>query len=195
MDANRFTQKSLEALQGAQQLAQSCGNAQVEQLHLLSALLSQEGGLIGQLMEKLGIQLRTAQNVCDGAVSRLPKISGSNQQPYVSGTLSTALQQAESEMKQMRDEYISVEHLFLALIEKADSGVKPVLSQLGVTKPKFLEALQSVRGSARVTSEDPESTYDALKKYGQDLVELARQNKLDPVIGRDTEIRNAIRIL
>ena len=195
MDANRFTQKSLEALQGAQQLAQSCGNAQVEQLHLLSALLSQEGGLIGQLMEKLGVQLRTAQNVCDGAVSRLPKISGSNQQPYVSSSLSTALQQAESEMKQMRDEYISVEHLFLALIEKADSGVKPVLSQLGVTKPKFLEALQSVRGSARVTSEDPESTYDALKKYGQDLVELARQNKLDPVIGRDTEIRNAIRIL
>ena len=195
MDTNRFTQKSLEALQAAQQLAQSYGNAQVEQVHLLDALLSQENGLIGQLMGKLGLNVQQVRTACESAVNRLPKISGSNQQPYVTASLSQALTEAENQMKQMRDEYISVEHLFLGLLEKADSTVRPLLTSLDITKPKFLEALQAVRGSARVTSEDPESTYDALKKYGQDLVELARQNKLDPVIGRDTEIRNAIRIL
>ena len=195
MDTNRFTQKSLEALQGAQQLAQSYGNAQVEQVHLLNSLLSQENGLIGQLMGKLGLNLQQVQTACEGAVNRLPKISGSNQQPYVTASLSAALTEAESQMKQMRDEYISVEHLFLGLLEKADTTVRPLFASLNITKPKFLEALQEVRGSARVTSEDPESTYDALKKYGQDLVELARQNKLDPVIGRDSEIRNTIRIL
>ena len=195
MDTNRFTQKSLEALQGAQQLAQSYGNAQVEQVHLLNSLLSQENGLIGQLMGKLGLNLQQVQAACEGAVNRLPKISGSNQQPYVTASLSAALTEAESQMKQMRDEYISVEHLFLGLLEKADTTVRPLFASLNITKPKFLEALQEVRGSARVTSEDPESTYDALKKYGQDLVELARQNKLDPVIGRDSEIRNTIRIL
>ena len=195
MDTNRFTQKSLEALQAAQQLAQSYGNAQVEQVHLLDALLSQENGLIGQLMGKLGLNVQQVRTACESAVNRLPKISGSNQQPYVTASLSQALTEAENQMKQMRDEYISVEHLFLGLLEKADSTVRPLIASLDITKPKFLEALQAVRGSARVTSEDPESTYDALKKYGQDLVELARQNKLDPVIGRDTEIRNAIRIL
>lgn len=195
MDTNRFTQKSLEALQAAQQLAQSYGNAQVEQVHLLYALLSQENGLIGQLMSKLGLNTQQVQTACESAVNRLPRISGSNQQPYVTASLSQALTEAENQMKQMRDEYISVEHLFLGLLEKADSTVRPLFASLNITKPKFLEALQAVRGSARVTSEDPESTYDALKKYGQDLVELARQNKLDPVIGRDTEIRNAIRIL
>ena len=195
MDTNRFTQKSLEALQAAQQLAQSYGNAQVEQVHLLYALLSQENGLIGQLMSKLGLNTQQVQTACESAVNRLPKISGSNQQPYVTASFSQALTEAENQMKQMRDEYISVEHLFLGLLEKADSTVRPLFASLNITKPKFLEALQAVRGSARVTSEDPESTYDALKKYGQDLVELARQNKLDPVIGRDTEIRNAIRIL
>ena len=195
MDTNRFTQKSLEALQAAQQLAQSYGNAQVEQVHLLDALLSQENGLIGQLMGKLGLNVQQVRTACESAVNRPPKISGSNQQPYVTASLSQALTEAENQMKQMRDEYISVEHLFLGLLEKADSTVRPLLASLDITKPKFLEALQAVRGSARVTSEDPESTYDALKKYGQDLVELARQNKLDPVIGRDTEIRNAIRIL
>ena len=195
MDTNRFTQKSLEALQGAQQLAQSYGNAQVEQVHLLDSLLSQENGLIGQLMGKLGLNLQQVQTACEGAVNRLPKISGSNQQPHVTASLSAALTEAESQMKQMRDEYISVEHLFLGLLEKADTAVRPLFASLNITKPKFLEALQEVRGSARVTSEDPESTYDALKKYGQDLVELARQNKLDPVIGRDSEIRNTIRIL
>jgi len=195
MEANRFTQKSMEALQSCQLLAQSYGNAQVEQLHLLCALMTQENGLIGQLLEKLGVGLRQMQNDCTAAVSRLPKIAGSNQQPHISAALASVLTQAESEMKQMRDEYVSVEHLFLALLEKADSSVKPLLASARIDKAAFLKALQEVRGSARVTSEDPESTYDALKKYGQDLVELARQNKLDPVIGRDSEIRNAIRIL
>ena len=195
MESNRFTQKSMEALQRCHQIAQSYGNAQVEQVHLLMALIHQENGLIGQLIGKLGLNLREAQTACQSAVSRLPKIVGSNQQPRISASFGNVLNQAENEMKQMRDEYVSVEHLFLALLEKADSTVKPLLDSLSITKPEFLKVLQEVRGSARVTSEDPEGTYDALKKYGQDLVELARQNKLDPVIGRDSEIRNAIRIL
>jgi len=195
MEANRFTQKSMEALQSCQQIAQSYGNAQVEQIHLFNALLSQDNGLIGQLLEKLGVNHRQIQKACATSLSRLPKITGSNQHPYVSAGLAGVLSQAENEMKQMRDEYVSVEHLFLALLEKADSSVSTILSSYNITKPAFLKALQEVRGSARVTSEDPEATYDALKKYGQDLVELARQNKLDPVIGRDAEIRNAIRIL
>jgi len=195
MESNRFTQKSMEALQSTQQIAQSYGNAQVEQIHLLCALISQNNGLIGQMMSKLGLNLQDVQSMCMNTVSRLPKISGSNQQPHMSGNFASVLHQAENEMQQMRDEYVSVEHLFLALLEKADSTVKPVFSAFGLNKPAFLKALQEVRGSARVTSEDPEATYDALKKYGQDLVELAKQNKLDPVIGRDSEIRNAIRIL
>ena len=122
MDTNRFTQKSLEALQAAQQLAQSYGNAQVEQVHLLYALLSQENGLIGQLMSKLGLNTQQVQTACESAVNRLPKISGSNQQPYVTASLSQALTEAENQMKQMRDEYISVEHLFLGLLEKGQHG-------------------------------------------------------------------------
>lgn len=195
MEGNRYTQKSMEALQDSQQLAVSYGNPQVEPLHLMSALVFQENGLIGQLLEKLSVGQARAKEACEGALSRLPKVSGSNQQPYVSPALTALLTQAEAEMKQMRDEYVSVEHLFLALFEKGDSTVLTLLSQLGIEKTSFLEALQAVRGSARVTSEDPEETYDALQKYGQDLVELARANKLDPVIGRDAEIRNTIRIL
>ena len=156
MESNRFTQKSMEALQSCQQLAQSYGNAQIEPIHLLCALVSQENGLVGQLLGKLGLNPRQVQSTCESAVSRLPKISGSNQQPYVSAGLSAVLQQAEDEMKQMRDEYVSVEHLFLALMEKADSTVKPVFTSLGLKKADFLKALQEVRGSARVTSEDPE---------------------------------------
>ncbi len=195
MENNRFTQRSMEALQSAQQLALSYGNAQVEPVHLLCALLTGENSLISQLISKLGVNVNQMKNACESAVSRMPRITGSNQQPYVSAAFAAVLTQAEAEMKQMRDEYVSVEHLFLALMEKGDSTVKQLLSSSGVTKASFLSALQEVRGSARVTSEDPEATYDALKKYGQDLVDLARQNKLDPVIGRDSEIRNAIRIL
>ncbi len=195
MDSNRFTQRSMEALQSAQQLALSYGNAQVEPVHLLSALLSAENGLIAQLMDKMGASARQMNTACESAIARMPRISGGNQQPYVSAAFAGILSHAEQEMKQMRDEYVSVEHLFLALLEKGDQTAKQLISSAGITKAKFLSSLQEVRGSARVTSEDPEATYDALKKYGQDLVELARQNKLDPVIGRDSEIRNAIRIL
>ena len=195
MENNRFTQRSMQALQGAQQLALTYGNAQVEPLHLLHALITGENSLIAQLLGKLGVNTSQMTGACESAISRMPRISGSNQQPYVSAAFAAVLTQAETEMKQMHDEYVSVEHLFLALLEKGDNAAKQLLSSSGITKASFLSALQEVRGSARVTSEDPEATYDALKKYGQDLVELARQNKLDPVIGRDSEIRNAIRIL
>ena len=194
MDTNRFTQKSLEALQAAQQLAQSYGNAQVEQVHLLDALLSQENGLIGQLMGKLGLNVQQVRTACESAVNRLPKISRQQSAAVCDRSLSQA-----SSRRPKPDGSKCATSIFPSSISssvlKADSTVRTLLTSLDITKPKFLEALQAVRGSARVTSEDPESTYDALKKYGQDLVELARQNKLDPVIGRDTEIRNAIRIL
>ena len=195
MENNRFTQRSMLALQSAQQLALSYGNAQVEPVHLLHALITGENSLISQLLSKLGANAAQIAKACDSAVSRMPRVAGAAQQPYVSAAFAAVLTQAEAEMKQMSDEYVSVEHLFLALLEKGDQSVRHLLSSAGVTRAAFLSALQEVRGSTRVTNEDPEATYDALKKYGQDLVELARRNKLDPVIGRDSEIRNAIRIL
>jgi len=195
MDSNRFTQKSMEALRSSQQIALSYGNAQVEPVHLLGALLTGEDSLIAQMMGKLGINGKQLGSACQSTIARLPKISGSNQQPLFSASMTAVLTQTEAEMKQMRDEYASVEHLFLALIEKGDHVVRQLLTSAGVTRSAFLSALQEVRGNARVTSENPEATYNALKKYGQDLVELAKQAKLDPVIGRDNEIRNAIRIL
>ena len=195
MDSNRFTQKSIESLQQAQQLAQTYGNPQIEQIHLFSGLLAQDNGLISQLIEKLGLNASAVVDAVNAAVMKLPKVSGSNQQPSISPTLSSCIAQSEIEMKQMHDEYISVEHLFLGLIEKADASVSSILHSFSIDRSSFLNVLQSVRGAARVTNEEPEATYDALKKYGQDLVELARKNKLDPVIGRDMEIRNTIRIL
>ena len=195
MDNNRFTQKSLEALQSAQQIANSFGNPQIEQIHLCQALLEQEGGLIPQLLSKMNTDPNAVHDTVSAAIMRLPKISGSNQQSSISPALSKAIAGAEQSMHQMRDEYLSVEHLFIGLLENADNAVSTVFRTFNINKKHFLEALQSVRGASRVTSEDPESTYDALKKYGQDLVELARKNKLDPVIGRDSEIRNTIRIL
>ncbi len=195
MDNNRFTQKSLEALQNAQQIANSYGNPQIEQIHLCQALLEQEAGLIPQLLSKMNIDPNAVHDAVSAAIMRLPKIAGSNQQSSLSPALSKAINAAEQSMRQMRDEYLSVEHLFLGLLDTADNALAGVLRTFNIEKKRFLEALQSVRGAARVTSEDPESTYDALKKYGQDLVEMARKNKLDPVIGRDSEIRNAIRIL
>ena len=195
MDNNRFTQKSLEALQNAQQIANSYGNPQIEQIHLCQALLEQEAGLIPQLLSKMNIDPNAVHDAVSAAIMRLPKIAGSNQQSSLSPALSKAINAAEQSMRQMRDEYLSVEHLFMGLLDTADNALAGVFRTFNIEKKRFLEALQSVRGAARVTSEDPESTYDALKKYGQDLVELARKNKLDPVIGRDSEIRNAIRIL
>ena len=197
MNANQFTQKSLEAIQGAQNLAQEYGNQQIEQAHLLLALLRQENGLIPQLLTNMGLTVPSFEAAVKAEVEKLPKVSVSHEagKVYVSPDFNRALQAAETSAQSMKDEYVSVEHLLLALIETADSALKPLLRTYNVNKEGVLQALSQVRGNQRVTSDNPEETYDALKKYGTDLVERARANKLDPVIGRDDEIRNVIRIL
>ncbi|MGN0686920.1 MAG: ATP-dependent chaperone ClpB [Oscillospiraceae bacterium] len=198
MNPNKFTQKSLEAIQSAQDLSVSYQNNCVEQVHLLYALLSQENGLVPQILTRMNIDAAAVEQAALKFVEGLSRVSGSGREAgkiYVSPDLDKALAEAEAQAERMKDEYVSVEHLFIALIEKADSGVKGICKSFGIDKDKLLKALSDIRGSARVTSQNPEDTYDVLKKYGQDLVELARQNKLDPVIGRDSEIRNVIRIL
>jgi len=198
MNANKFTQKSIEAVQAAQTLSSQYGNQQIEQSHLLLALLEAENGLVPQLLTKMGLTLPSFQAAVKAQVDKLPKVSGSGREQgkvYVSAGVDRALNTAETIAQSMKDEYVSVEHLLLSLIETADSDLKALFRTYNVTKEGVLQALSTVRGSQRVTSDNPEETYDALKKYGSDLVERARQNKLDPVIGRDDEIRNVIRIL
>ena len=197
MNANQFTQKSLEAIQGAQSLAQEYGNQQIEQAHLLLSLLRQENGLVPQLLTKLGLTVPSLEAAVKAEVEKLPKVSVSHEagKVYVSTDFDKAIHAAEESAKSMKDEYVSVEHLLLALIQTADAALKPLLRTYNVTREAVLQALSQVRGNQRVTSDNPEETYDALKKYGTDLVERARANKLDPVIGRDDEIRNVIRIL
>ncbi len=198
MNTNKLTQKSLEVIQEAQSIAVSNSNQQIDQLHILLALLSAEDGLIPGLLEKMGIDVPTVREQTERCVNGLPKVTGSGRRAdevYITPDTDKALSAAEETAKHMGDEYISVEHLFLGLIEKGREKTKEILDSFGITKNKFLAALQTVRGNTRVTTDNPEGTYDVLKKYGQDLVELARQNKLDPVIGRDSEIRNVIRIL
>ena len=195
MNANQFTQKSVEALQGMQALALQNGNQQVEQIHLLSALTEKEDGLIRTLL----VQINTADRIralTEEKIAKLPKISGlSSDRLYLSRELEAAFTEAEAIAKKMKDEYVSVEHLMLSLFEKADLKVKEIFRSAGLEKNAFLAALKSVRGSSNVRSDSPEETYDVLNKYGQDLVKKAREQKLDPVIGRDEEIRNVIRIL
>ncbi len=198
MNAQKLTQRSMEAIQAAQSLAVAAQNMQIEQLHLFQALVQQENGLIGQLLTKLGTDTQTLQGALRSAIDAMPAVTGSGRQPgsvYVSRDVDAVLTEAEQQASKMKDEFVSVEHLFLALLEKPDAQVKKLLAEFHIEKNAFLQALQQVRGNTRVTSENPEETYDVLTKYGQDLVELARQNKLDPVIGRDSEIRNVIRIL
>ncbi|MBR2912978.1 MAG: ATP-dependent chaperone ClpB [Oscillospiraceae bacterium] len=198
MNAQKFTQKTLEAIQEAQSIAIAAQNMQIKQLHLFLALVKQENGLIGQLMGRLGVDASALRQALQRAVDAMPAVSGSGRQPgsvYVSRDVDILLTDAEAQAGKMKDEYVSVEHLFLALLDKADSSVQKILKEFAITKDAFLQALMQVRGNTRVTGENPEETYDVLTKYGQDLVELARQNKLDPVIGRDSEIRNVIRIL
>ena len=198
MDINKLTQKSREAVQDAQALTIEYGNTQIEQAHLLYALLAQENGLIPQMLTKMEIDPEAVKADAQQAVSRLPKVSGSGREPdkvYISQDVDRALNAAQNQADHMTDEYISVEHLMLGLMETADSNLKTIFQRHNLTKEKFLEALKTVRGNTRVTSDTPEDTYDALSKYGQDLVALARAHKLDPVIGRDEEIRNVIRIL
>ena len=198
MNINQFTQKSIEAVQTSQTLAQTYGNQQIEQPHLMLALLQQEGGLIPQLLTKMGLTVPSFETAVQAEVEKLPKVSGGGREAgkvYISQGVDRALNKAEEIARGMGDEYVSVEHLLLALIETAESSLKELLRTYRVTKEGVLQALSTVRGNQRVTSDNPEETYDALKKYGSDLVERARQNKLDPVIGRDDEIRNVIRIL
>ena len=198
MNPNKLTQKSIEAVQAAQDLSVSYQNNCVEQMHLLYALLADEGGLIPQVMTKMGIDANGFKAAALKYVEGMPRVSGSGREVgkiYVSPDLDKAFAEAEAQAEHMKDEYVSVEHLLLALVEKADSGVKGMLKTFNVDKNKLLAVLQDIRGNQRVTSQNPEETYDVLKKYGQDLVELARANKIDPVIGRDSEIRGVIRIL
>ncbi len=198
MNAQKLTQKSIEAVQTAQSLAVSAQNMQIEQLHLFLSLVGQENGLIGQLLTKLGTDTQGLRQALRAAIDAMPAVTGSGRQAdsvYVSRDVDAALTEAEAQAAKMKDEFVSVEHLFLGILEKPDAQVKKLLAQFGIGKNAFLQALRQVRGNTRVTSENPEETYDVLTKYGQDLVELARQNKLDPVIGRDQEIRNVIRIL
>ena len=198
MNAQKYTQKSLEAIQNAQSLATEYGNQQIEQPHILLALLQAENGLIPQLLENMGLTVPSLHAAVQAEVEKLPRVSGSGREQgkiYVAQDVDQALNAAESIAASMKDEYVSVEHLLLALVEHPNRALKELFRTYNITKEGVLQALTKVRGNQRVTSDNPEETYDALKKYGTDLVERARQNKLDPVIGRDDEIRNVIRIL
>ncbi|MBP3462306.1 MAG: ATP-dependent chaperone ClpB [Tyzzerella sp.] len=193
MNINKFTQNSLQAVQACEKVAYEYGNQQIEQEHLLYALITQDDSLILKLLEKMNIQKEAFVNRVEEALQRRPKVQGG--QVYIGQDLNKVLIHAEDEAKQMGDEYVSVEHLFLALMKYASKELKSLFKEMGITRETFLQVLASVRGNQRVTSDNPEATYDTLNKYGQDLVERAREQKLDPVIGRDAEIRNVIRIL
>ena len=197
MNFNNYTQKSLEAVQSAQQIAREHHNQQMEQMHLFAALLRQDGGLIPQLLTKMGVSTESLNAAVDQELTKIPGVTGSVEADkfYVSGATDNAFQKAESIAKSMKDEYVSVEHLFLVLIETAEGALKSLLSTYNITKERSYQVLQAVRGNQRVTTDNPESTYEALEKYGTDLVKRAREQKMDPVIGRDEEIRNVIRIL
>ena len=193
MNINKFTQKSIQAVNDLEKTAYEYGNQELEQEHLLMSLLRQEDSLILKLISKMEIQPEHFVNRVEQALSKRVKVSGG--QPYVGQYLNKVLISAEDEAKQMGDEYVSVEHLFLALLDNPSPSVKEIFKEYGITRERFLKALSTVRGNQRVTSDNPEATYDTLNKYGADLVERAREQKLDPVIGRDAEIRNIIRIL
>ena len=194
MNINKFTQKSVEAVQNCEKLAYEHGNQQLEQEHLLYSLLTLEDSLILKLITKMNISKEMFLNEAEQAVNRLTKVSGGGQL-YVSSDLNKVLISAEDEAKAMGDEYVSVEHLFLAMLKQPDRTLKELFKQYGINRESFLQALTTVRGNQRVVSDNPEATYDTLEKYGYDLVERARNQKLDPVIGRDGEIRNVVRIL
>ena len=198
MNMEKFTKRSLEAIREAQQVAIEHQNMQIDQQHLLYALTAQQEGLIPQLFTALNIEPQRVLSACEREIERIPKVSGPGRDPekvYISQSVDAALNEAEKQAEHMKDEYVSVEHIVLALMEKPNGVLKRLFSELGLTRDAFLKQLQAVRGNARVTSDQPEDTYDALKKFGTDLTDLARKQKLDPVIGRDAEIRNVIRIL
>ena len=193
MNINKFTQKSLQAVQNCERIAMDYGNQEIAQEHLLYALLTQDDSLIAKLMEKMGLDKNLIINRVEEAIQKRPKVQGGQQ--YVGQDLNKALIHGEDEAKAMGDEYVSVEHLFLSIMKYAGKEVKALFREMGISREGFLQALSTVRGNQKVTSDNPEDTYDTLNKYGTDLVERAREQKVDPVIGRDSEIRNVIRIL
>ena len=195
MNISKFTQKSVQAVQGTEKLAYSYGNQQIEEEHLLLALLQVDDSLILNLIEKMGINKEMFVNEVTSLVEKLPKVSGSSSSVYMSNDLNKVLISAEDEAKAMGDEYVSVEHLFLTMLRYPSQSIKNSFRMYGITRDSFLKVLSQVRGNQKVTSDNPEATYDTLTKYGSDLVERARDQKLDPVIGRDAEIRNVVRIL
>ena len=197
MNFNNYTQKSIEAVQSAQQLAVQNSHQQMEQVHLLLTLLRQEGGLIPQLLKKMDVTVESLEAAAEAELRKIPGVRTSQAMDsfYVSADVQAAFNAAEQQAQTMKDEYVSVEHLFLGLLEAARGGVKELFKTYQITKERVLKALQEVRGNQRVTTDNPEGTYDALEKYGTDLVKKARDQKMDPVIGRDEEIRNVIRIL
>ena len=194
MNTQNMTAKSVEAVNAAQRIARENGNREIDQQHLLLALVEQDGGLIPQLLVKTGVDKSAIDRMAEEAVSRIVKVSNGNGE-YITAALNDAFDVAERQAKEMKDEFVSVEHLFYGLIEKPNAEVKKIFDAFGIDKNSYMKALMEVRGNVRVTSENPEDTYDVLNKYGSDLVERARTGKLDPVIGRDEEIRNVIRIL
>ena len=198
MNAQKLTEKSLEAIQSANDMAISHQNQMIQQVHLLCALLEQENGLIPQLFEKVGVSKETAVRDLEQQINQLPSVTGSGRKAdsvYIAQDVDMVLTDAEKQADKMREAYVSVEHLMLSLFDHANADVKKLFQKWNLKKADFMKALMAVRGNQQVTGQNPEETYDVLKKYGQDLVQLARNNKLDPVIGRDSEIRNVIRIL
>ena len=193
MEMDKYTRKSLEVVEKAKEKALEYDNQELTQMHLLAGLLEIDDSLIAKIFEKMGVNVTGAVNAVEDKLARLPKVSGGNM--YAGNNFSKALIQAEKEAKQMGDTYVSVEHLFLGMVDKADSDIKELLKGWGVSRNAFLKELAEIRGNHKVDSDDPESSYEAMEKFGYDLVERARQQKLDPVIGRDAEIRNVIRIL
>ena len=198
MNAQKYTQKSLAAIQAAQELTIGNDNQQIEQIHLLAALLRQQEGLVPALLKRMGITVESLDAAVTQELNKLPRVTGSGREAgkyYIARTVDDALNMAEQIAESMRDDFVSVEHLLLALIDAADSTLKKLWQTYNITKEGCLQTLQTIRGSQRVTTDDPETTYEALEKYGTDLVKRAREQKMDPVIGRDDEIRNVIRIL
>ncbi len=193
MNISKFTQKSLQAVQDLEKTAYDFGNQEIEQEHLLYNLLHQDDSLILKMIEKMEINKDHFLNRVETALNDRVKVSGG--QPYIGQYLNKALINAEDEAKAMGDEYVSVEHLFLAMLKNPSPSMKKLFQEYGIARERFLQALSTVRGNQRVTTDNPEATYDTLEKYGQDIVEKARNQKMDPVIGRDTEIRNVVRIL
>ena len=194
MNIQKFTQKSIEAINMIEKVASEFGNQEIEQEHLMYALVNQEDSLISRLLEKMGIQKQYFENALEQALNARPKVSGGSQ-PYIGQHLNKALTHAEDEAKRMGDEYVSVEHLFLSMLNHPSPSMKKFFKEFGITSDRFLQALSTVRGNQRVTTDSPEDTYDSLNKYGTELVSKARAQELDPIIGRDEEIRNVIRIL